>query len=195
MPPAAVTRAALTVERAVTEAFAQATALFQRNVPTVPDFPIKGILFKDIAPFLAQPGAITLSTTVMAKWVDHLGIDKILAVDARGFVLGAALADRLGAGFVMVRKPGKLPGRVHSFDYTCEYRSGELEITHGIVKPGDKCLVLDDLLATGGTARATADFAASLGADIVGFSFMTEIEVLGGRKLLADRPVYALFKC
>lgn len=131
----------------------------------------------------------------MQSFVVHLDLDKILAVDARGFVLGAALADRLETGFVMVRKPGKLPGPVDRFDYTCEYCSGQLEVTRGAVSAGDRCLVLDDLLATGGTARATADFVKSQGGVVAGFSFMVEIEPLGGRSRLTDAPVFSLFRC
>lgn len=172
-----------------------AKTLFHNSIRTIADFPVKGIQFKDIAPFLAEKGAMSLSASIMAEWIAHHDIDKVLAIDARGFVLGAAVADRIGAGFVMVRKPGKLPEPVHSFDYTCEYSTGQLEVSHDVIRPGDRCLVLDDLLATGGTARATADFAKSLGAMLVGYSFMVEIEFLEGRERLSDAPVYSLFKC
>lgn len=169
--------------------------LFRSKLPEVQDFPIKGIKFKDIAPFLGSKGAISRCSSVMADMVEDLRIDKILAIDARGFILGAALSDRLQSGFVMVRKPGKLPGAVKRFDYTCEYRTGALEVSCGMIRPGDRCLVLDDLLATGGTARATADHAKAEGAEVVGFSFMIEITALGGRERLREGPVATLFQC
>jgi adenine phosphoribosyltransferase len=118
-----------------------------------------------------------------------------LAVDARGFILGAALADRAEAGLVMVRKPGKLPGDVHRFAYTCEHCSGHLEVSEGVVNQGDRCLIVDDLLATGGTARATADFSIERGAFVVGYCFMVEIEALEGRKRLHDGPIHTIFSC
>ena len=169
--------------------------LFDNTVTNTPDFPIKGIQFKDIAPFLAKPGALTKSARVMSELVGALGIDKILAVDARGFILGAALCDRLQSGFVMVRKPGKLPGNVRTFDYTCEYRTGQLQVSRDAISPGDRCLVFDDLLATGGTARATADYVSAQGGEVVGFSFMVEITALNGRERLLEGPVFTLFQC
>lgn len=127
--------------------------------------------------------------------VQPLDFDSVLAIDARGFILGASLADRLGAGLILVRKPGKLPGAVESFDYTCEYCSGQLEVTAGSVSPGLKCLIVDDLLATGGTARATADFVTAKGGIVCGYAFMLEIGGLRGREQLGDAPVISLIKC
>ncbi|MBV8190012.1 MAG: adenine phosphoribosyltransferase [Alphaproteobacteria bacterium] len=169
--------------------------VFRAGLREVPHFPIDGILFKDIAPLLAKPGILTKAVAAIEPLVAPLQVESIMAIDARGFVIGAALADRLGAGFVMVRKPGKLPGKVHSFDYTCEYCSGRLEVTEGALQPGLKCLVVDDLLATGGTARATADFAKSLGAEVIGYTFLIEIEALKGRERLDDAPVVTLLRC
>jgi adenine phosphoribosyltransferase len=169
--------------------------LFRDGLRDVPHFPIEGILFKDIAPVLAKRGALTQAVSAIDSMVAGLEAQKVLAVDARGFVLGAALADRLEAGFVMVRKPGKLPGPVHSFAYTCEYCSGRLEVTEGLREEGDRCLVIDDLLATGGTARATADFIRARGALVVGFCFMVEIVALRGRGRLYEAPVFTLFRC
>ncbi|NCJ07525.1 adenine phosphoribosyltransferase [Synechococcales cyanobacterium C] len=168
---------------------------FLEHVHEIEHFPIENILFKDIAPVLAQPGMLNRAVSTISPVVTALQPDKILAVDARGFILGAALADRSEAGLVMVRKPGKLPGSVHRFAYTCEYSSGHLEVTYGVVKPGDRCLIVDDLLATGGTARATADFTLECGAAVLGYCFMVEIEALEGRKRLHDGPVHTIFRC
>lgn len=170
-------------------------SLFHDSHTTIKDFPIEGIEFKDIAPFLAQKGAVRNSAKAMEALLKEHEIDKVLAIDARGFILGAALCGHLDSGFVMVRKPGKLPGEVHVFGYTCEYCTGTLEVSKGLIQPGDRCLVLDDLLATGGTARATADFTLSQGGRVVAYAFMVEINALAGRTKLADAPVYTLIAC
>lgn len=164
----------------------------RNGIATVPDFPVPGIQFKDIAPLLARPGIVQRIAAALAADVAQLQVDTVLAIDARGFVVGAPLADRLGAGFVMVRKPGKLPGRTLGFDYACEYCTGRLEITDGTVRAGARCLVVDDLLATGGTARATADCIVGLGGAVVGYCFLVELAFLGGRTRLADAPVASL---
>ncbi|MEP9387679.1 adenine phosphoribosyltransferase [Mesorhizobium sp. KR9-304] len=161
----------------------------------VPHFPIEGILFKDIAPLLAKQGVLTSVLSDILGQMQDIQLDAVLGIDARGFVLGAALADRRRCGFVMVRKPGKLPGEVISFDYTCEYCSGVLQVTAGLIHEGLRCLVVDDLLATGGTARATADFVKSQGGEVVGYAFMLEIEALGGRVRLSDAPVISSMRC
>lgn len=168
---------------------------FKNWLREIPDFPIQGIRFKDLAPVLAQPGALSDAVSSIAPVVEPLEANTLLAIDARGFVLGAALADRLRCGFVMVRKPGKLPGSVHGFDYTCEYCSGRLEVSQGLIRQSSRCLIVDDLLATGGTARATADFVSSLGAVVAGYAFLVEIQFLMGRGRLTDAPVTTLFKC
>jgi adenine phosphoribosyltransferase len=159
----------------------------------IPDFPIPGILFKDIAPMLAERSSITKALDALETAVTF-PVDVILAIDARGFVLGAPLADRLGTGFVMIRKPGKLPGGKLTFDYQCEYSTGRLEVSEGLVRPGMRCLIVDDVLATGGTARATADFALAQGAEVAGYSFLLEIGVLGGRSRLTEGPVISLLR-
>ncbi|MCK1326587.1 adenine phosphoribosyltransferase [Bradyrhizobium sp. 156] len=160
----------------------------------VPHFPISGILFKDISPMLARPAALADAVSAIEPVVAPLGAEAVLAIDARGFVLGSALSDRLRSGLVLVRKPGKLPGEVQSFDYTCEYCSSRLEVTAGLIQSGLKCLVVDDLLATGGTARATANLVISQGATVVGYAFMLEIEALKGREQLDDAPVVSLLR-
>ena len=173
----------------------QLAALFREWLREAPDFPRPRIVFKDISPVLARPGALARCVSALAPVVESLEPHTLLAVDARGFVIGGALADRLECGFVMVRKPGKLPPPVLSFDYANEYGSGQLEVTPGVIPPGSRCLVVDDLLATGGTARATADFVKSVGASVVGFAFLVEICFLDGRSRLTDAPVVTLFKC
>lgn len=170
-------------------------SLFRDWVKDVPDFPQPGIVFKDIAPMLARPGALTRCVNALEPSARKLAPDMVLAVDARGFVIGGALADRLECGFVMVRKPGKLPGSILSFDYANEYGSGQLQVTCGVIAQGARCLVVDDLLATGGTARATGDFVRSVGATVVGYAFLVELCFLNGRARLADAPIVTLFKC
>jgi adenine phosphoribosyltransferase len=170
-------------------------SLFRDWVKDVPDFPRPGIVFKDIAPMLARPGALTRCVNALEPAARKLAPDMVLAVDARGFVIGGALADRLECGFVMVRKPGKLPGSILSFDYANEYGSGQLDVTCGVIPQGARCLVVDDLIATGGTARATGDFIRSVGAAVVGYAFLVEIGFLDGRSRLTDAPVFTLFKC
>ncbi|EJZ17889.1 adenine phosphoribosyltransferase [Rhizobium azibense] len=144
---------------------------------------------------LAGRGALGEVVSTVASQVSGTEIDAILAVDARGFILGASLADRLGCGFIMVRKPGKLPGDVLSFEYSCEYCSGTLEVTAGLIGDGLRCLIADDLLATGGTARATGNFVKSQGGEIAGYAFILEIEVLKGRRQLDDAPVISAMTC
>jgi adenine phosphoribosyltransferase len=166
----------------------------EAQVPEIADFPIQGIKFKDISPLLAQPGALTSAVGTLYDQLSPLLLDLVLAVDARGFVIGAPLACRIGAGLVMVRKPGKLPGKTHRFSYECEYCTGSLEVTHGIIPSGARCLIVDDLLATGGTARATADFVKSVGATVAGFCFLVELLDLNGRTRLSDADVFSLVK-
>jgi adenine phosphoribosyltransferase len=169
--------------------------LFRESLRDIPDFPIPGIVFKDIAPVLARPRALSRCAQALAYATRGFEPDTLLAVDARGFLIGGALADRTDCGLVMVRKPGKLPGAVVSFDYANEYGSGRLEITRGVIAPGSRCLFVDDLLATGGTARATADCVKALGASIVGYAFLLEICFLNGRFHLQDAPVVSLVPC
>jgi adenine phosphoribosyltransferase len=158
-------------------------------------FPINGIRFKDISPVLAARGALTDAVSALMPSIAALDVEAVLGIDARGFVLGAALADRLRSGLIMVRKPGKLPGEVQSFDYTCEYCAGQLQITKGLVGKRLRCLIVDDLLATGGTARATANFVKSQEGKVVGYAFMLEINALNGRKQLNDAPVVSVMRC
>lgn len=159
------------------------------RIRTIPDFPVEGIMFRDIAPLLESPDGLREAVERMsAHWQDR-GIVKVAAMEARGFVFGAAIALRLGAGFVLVRKPGKLPFRTRSIGYDLEYRSDVLHIHEDAIQPGDKVLVVDDLLATGGTARAVVDLVEQLGGTVEGVSVLIELADLNGRRMLEGHEI------
>ena len=160
----------------------------------IPDFPKPGILFKDITPLLASPEAFNRVLEEMEKCVRPLRPEKILAVESRGFIFGGALAARMGVGFVPVRKPGKLPFTTIRETYDLEYGKDSLEIHHDAIRPGEGVVIVDDLLATGGTALATVRLAEKLGAQVAGLVFLIELEFLHGREKLAGYPVSALIK-
>ncbi|MGI8506186.1 MAG: adenine phosphoribosyltransferase [Solirubrobacteraceae bacterium] len=158
----------------------------------IPDFPKPGIVFKDITPLLLDARALDAAVAGLAALVAPGQAEFVVAAEARGFILGAALARELGAGFVPARKPGKLPGQTVSAQYALEYGIDTLELHADAFAGGARVLVHDDLLATGGTAGALCDLAAELGAEIVGCGFLVELRVLGGRARLAPHPVHAL---
>jgi adenine phosphoribosyltransferase len=158
----------------------------------IPDFPKPGILFKDITPLLADAGALAQAVRGLAAYARPLEVDCVLAAEARGFLLGPALALELGAGFVLARKPGKLPYETVRAEYLIEYGSGELELHSDAVRRGTRVLVHDDLLATGGTALALCDLAAQLGGEVVGCGFLVELAFLGGRERLRPHDAHAL---
>jgi adenine phosphoribosyltransferase len=158
----------------------------------VPDFPKPGILFKDITPMLADPKALHVVLDALAEQFVGEGIDAVIGIESRGFIFGAALALRLNAGFVPVRKPGKLPADVDKVAYTLEYGSNELEMHKDALRPGARVVIVDDLLATGGTAAATAELVGKQGAKIAAFAFVVELSFLGGREKLGDVPVISL---
>jgi adenine phosphoribosyltransferase len=160
----------------------------------IPDFPSPGILFHDITPLLLDPGALDAAVAALAAQVTATEIDFVVAAEARGFILGAALARELHAGFVPARKPGKLPGDTVSAEYTLEYGVDALEVHADAFADGAKVLVHDDLLATGGTAGALCDLVADLGAEIVGCAFLIELTFLNGRRQLSPHPVYSLIE-
>ena len=161
----------------------------RERIRTIPDFPIPGIQFRDITPLLADPGALAEAIDVMARpWRDH-SIELVAAMEARGFIFGAAIAKELGAGFVPVRKTGKLPFHTRSVEYTLEYRNDVLHIHEDAVTQGQRVLVVDDLIATGGTALAVAQLVETLGGKVVGFSFLVELVDLRGREVLAGYDV------
>jgi adenine phosphoribosyltransferase len=150
----------------------------------VPDFPAPGVLFRDITPLLRDPGALRESVRRMSDpWLER-GVQLVAAMEARGFMFGAAMAVELGAGFVPVRKAGKLPWRTRSVAYTLEYRDDELHVHEDAIAPGERVLVVDDVIASGGTARAVVELVEQLGGDVLGLQFLIELKDLGGRKLL-----------
>ena len=169
-------------------------SLFRNAIPTVPDFPIPGIAFKDISPLLAEPNLLAIAVDHLLPAVTALNVDAILAIESRGFILGAPLAAQLRCGLVLVRKPGKLPGSRDRYSYTCEYSSGHLEVNEGAIVPSRKYVIVDDVLATGGTARATADYLKSRKGIIAGYAFLLELTFLGGRQRLTEGSVLSLLR-
>ena len=162
------------------------------KVRDVPDFPTPGIVFKDIMPLLADSAALRTAVDRLAEWVEPRRPDVILGAEARGFILGAALAYKLGCGFVAARRPGKLPWETVSATYALEYGENALELHSDAIGHGHRVLVHDDLLATGGTARAVADLAEQLGGHVVGVAFVIELGFLNGREKLAGYDVHSL---
>jgi adenine phosphoribosyltransferase len=158
----------------------------------IPDFPRPGIGFKDITPLMADAEALSVAVAGLAAHARALQVDCVVAAEARGFLLGPALALQLGAGFVLARKPGKLPHETVSAEYLLEYGAGLLELHTDAVQAGTRVLVHDDLLATGGTARALCDLVEQLGGEVVGCAFLIELAFLSGRARLAPYDVHAL---
>lgn len=164
------------------------------KVRDIPDFPQPGIVFKDIMPLLADPAALHEAVEQLAEFAERRKPDYVLGAEARGFILGAALAYRLNCGFVAARKPGKLPWRTVGVKYALEYGLDALEIHADAFSRGARVLVHDDLLATGGTARAKADLVEQLGGIVVGLAFVIELEFLHGREKLAGYDVCSLIQ-
>jgi adenine phosphoribosyltransferase len=163
-------------------------------VREIPDFPTAGILFKDITPLLLDPVALAAAVSDLETFARPLGVELVIAAEARGFILGGALARQLGAGFVPARKRGKLPSETVSVEYLLEYGVDVLEVHADAFAHGARVLVHDDLLATGGTARGVCDLVAGLGAEVVGCAFLVELSLLGGRGRLAPYPVHAVLE-
>lgn len=164
----------------------------KKLIREIPDFPKKGILFYDITTLLKDKvGFATLIDRLSERYLNQK-IDLVLGMEARGFIFAPALAYRLGAGFVPVRKVGKLPAATVKFDYALEYGTNSLEMHKDAIQPGQRVLIVDDLLATGGTADATAKLATSLGADIAGLAFVVELDFLNGREKLKQYDVVSL---
>ena len=166
----------------------------KESIRVIPDFPKPGIQFIDITTMLKDGKAMTYAFDKLAEMVKDLEIDLLVGPEARGFLVGAPLAYKLGAGYVPVRKSGKLPGEVIEASYQLEYGQDTLEIHKDAITPGTKVLVVDDLLATGGTVWSTADLVRSLGGEIVGFAFLVELTFLKGRDKLGNYPVYSLLE-
>ncbi len=161
----------------------------------VPDFPKPGILFKDITPMLGDAAAFAVVLDVLAERYASQGVKKILGVEARGFIFGAALAVRMGVGFVPARKPAKLPWRTDRVTYALEYGSDSIEIHKGSFAPGERVLVVDDVIATGGTAVAAVELARLQGAEVVGAAFVIELSFLDGRaKLPPGLDVFSVLR-
>jgi adenine phosphoribosyltransferase len=158
----------------------------------VPDFPMQGILFRDVTPLLRDPQGLTQVVDAFAERYRGQGIDAVAGIESRGFLFGAPLAVALGVGFVPIRKLGKLPAEKISREYALEYGTNSLEVHRDAVRSGERVLLLDDLLATGGTARAASELLEELGAQVVEAAFVIELAFLNGRAALDGRPVHAL---
>lgn len=163
----------------------------KQAIRDVPDFPKPGILFKDITPVLSSPKLFQASIDLLADRHAHSRIDKVAVIEARGFTFGTGVALKLGVGLALIRKPGKLPGRTISASYDLEYGSATLHTHIDAILPGERVLLVDDLLATGGTAAATAGLIEKLGGTVVEIEFLIELAFLKGREKLARWPVYA----
>lgn len=161
----------------------------------VPDFPKPGIVFKDFTPLLADPAALALAVELMVNPFRGQGVDLVLGAESRGFIFGTAIAQALSAGFVPIRKAGKLPRPVHHVEYELEYGSDRLEIHAGDIPADSRVLIVDDLLATGGTLRASAELAQMAGAKVIGATVLIELVGLAGRaKLPAVEPLHAVLR-
>ena len=158
----------------------------------IPDFPKPGILFRDITTLLRDPDGLRHTIETLAGHYADLEIDYILGMESRGFIFGVPLAVQLGVGFIPVRKPGKLPAAVHSVEYDLEYGTDRLEMHQDALPKGCRILIVDDLIATGGTAAATVDLVAAAGAQLAGFGFIVELTDLGGRDRLPNVPIVSL---
>ncbi len=163
-------------------------------VASIPDFPSEGILFRDITPLMADGNAFHEACDKLIEYARKVKADVVAGPESRGFIFGCPVANELKIGFVPVRKPGKLPRKTISYKYDLEYGSNELHIHADAIKPGQKVLIIDDLLATGGTVEATAKMVEELGGEVVGCAFLIELADLGGREKLSSYDVYTLMK-
>ena len=168
------------------------TSSLRELVRDIPDWPKPGIVFRDITPLLAAPDAFAVTVDALAAPFADEPIDKVLGIEARGFVFAAPVAYRRGAGFVPVRKAGKLPWELESEEYALEYGTDLLEIHRDAVHPGERVLIVDDVIATGGTAAATARLVERLGGIVVGFTFLIELAALHGRAQLEGRRMHTV---
>lgn len=160
----------------------------------IPDFPQEGIIFRDITTVLKHPQGLGYIISYLTEKCQNLGSlpEYVVGIESRGFIFAPALAYQIEAGFVPVRKKGKLPAAVHSIEYTLEYGTDELEIHQDALLEGSKVMIVDDLIATGGTAKATADLLSKIGCEIVACSFIVELKSLKGREKLPDVPIFSL---
>ena len=167
---------------------------FNDYIRNIPDFPKEGILFKDITPLLKDKDAFTAAIDEMAKEYEDVDIDYVVGIEARGFIIGTPIAYALDKGFIPVRKPGKLPYDKLTASYDLEYGSNELEIHSDAIEEGDNILLVDDLLATGGTTKASVDLIEELGGNIVSIAFLLELVDLKGRKEIEGYDIYTLLQ-
>ena len=160
----------------------------------IPDFPEPGILFRDITPLLGDAGALRATIDGLAAPFQGADIDHIVGIESRGFLFGMPLAYQMGTGFVPVRKRGKLPHRTIAEEYVLEYGTNVVEVHADAVQPGQRVIIVDDLLATGGTAQAAVKLMEALGAQVVGLAFVIELTALAGRERLGGRPIHVLLR-
>jgi len=160
----------------------------------IPDFPKPGILFRDITTLLGNPEGLRYTIDTLTQKCQAMGLtpDYVVGMESRGFLFGVPLAYQLGAGFIPVRKPGKLPAAVHQIEYALEYGTDSLEIHQDALQNHHSVVIVDDLIATGGTAKATAELLSYIGCNVLGFAFIIELKDLGGRKRLPDLPIITL---
>ena len=163
-----------------------------QHIRNIPDFPVEGIQFKDITTLLQAPEPFAASVQAMLAHYQGREIDVVVGIESRGFIWGAVLAYQMGVGFVPVRKPDKLPGETIRAEYALEYGTNALEVHRDAIQPGQKVLIVDDLLATGGTAQATCQLVEQLGGEVAGMAFLIELTFLPGREKLAEYDVLAL---
>lgn len=164
------------------------------TIRVIEGYPIEGVSFKDITTLLKDKEAFNYSLDLLEEALEGLEFDYIVGIESRGFIFGAPLADRLNKGFVPVRKPGKLPGEIEKISYDLEYGNNELEMHKDAIGKGDRVIIVDDLIATGGSAKAAAKLVETLGAEVTAFEFLIELEDLNGRDVLKDYKVISLVK-
>lgn len=166
---------------------------FASHIIDIPDYPQPGVVFKDITPLFSDAEALHAVVEALADHYKDSGVTKIVAPEARGFMVGAPVANRLGVGFIPARKPGKLPRETVSVTYDLEYGTDTLEIHKDAIEPGDKVVILDDLIATGGTVQAVAKIVESMGAELIGFGCILELSFLKPREVLAPAGEHDVF--
>lgn len=166
----------------------------KQKIRSIPDFPKKGVVFRDITTLLQDGEAFRYAVDGMLDYCRGKKIDAILGAEARGFIFGAVMAYKLGVGFIPVRKPGKLPYKTRQVSYDLEYGKNVMQIHVDAVKKGDKILIVDDLVATGGTAKAKVELVEQMGGEVVGLCFLIELEFLNPRKILKGYDIFSLIK-
>lgn len=169
-------------------------ASLSKYIRDVPDFPKPGIMFKDITPLLACPAGLSMAVEFLTQPYRRMPIDLVVGAESRGFIFGVAVARNLSAGFVPIRKPGKLPGKTMKVEYELEYGKDSLEIIEDAIKPGSRVLMIDDLLATGGTMQACCDLVQEFDCEIIGVAFLIELGFLKGRDRLKSHPIHSVIK-